>query len=237
MRFCVLVLGCFVVRLQCAQCLVLRLASWNLLAQCYATPSKYSWCDPQHLDWEYRKSLIIPKLLNMDADIICLQEVEVGLWPELIDAFQSHQYSGVLQNVTRGHNVASAILVRDSCCLCLERLESRSRVLIGVLQDKRDSSRRLYLCNVHLEAGEKNGDNLQRYHQLKSLFKRLTRQVRSDNILLDDASIIMAGDFNMLRKSPLHTFLSQVGTFICFVAHCTFLSYCIYCCLWCLYPL
>ena len=148
-------------------------------------------------------------------------------------------FYGFLQNVTRGHNVASAILVRDSCCLCIERLESRSRVLIGVLQDKRDDSKRIYLCNVHLEAGEKNDDNLQRYHQLKSLFKRLTRQVRSDNILLDDASIIMAGDFNMLRKSPLHTFLSQVSSFVCgslyivflfclllcvmFVYHCEFL--------------
>lgn len=213
MRWCLVTLLVFSTALfQNAQCLVVRLASWNLLAQCYAKPTKYPWCNPSHLEWEYRKSLIVPKILEMDADVICLQEVQVDLWPELMDTFRSHQYTGVLQNVTRGHNVASAILIRDSSCFEFKRLESRSRVLIGVLQDKRsknDKTKKMYLCNVHLEAGEKDGDNLQRYHQLKSLFKRLTNQVHRDQIPVEDASIIIAGDFNMLRKSPLHTFLSQ----------------------------
>jgi mRNA deadenylase 3'-5' endonuclease subunit Ccr4 len=187
---------------------LVRLASWNLLAPCYAKPNKYPWCNPQDLDWEYRKSIIIPRLLEMDADIICLQEVQVDLWQDLYQTFQEHNYNGVIQNVTGGHNVASALLIKDSCPLQLERLESRSRVLIAVLHDPRQQLK-VYLANVHLEAGEKEGDNLQRYHQLKSLFKRLSRQIQADNILLDEASIIMAGDFNMLRTNPLHSFMTQ----------------------------
>lgn len=191
-----------------ASCVV-RLASWNLLAPCYARPSKYAWCDHEDLDWEYRKSMIVPRLLEMDADVICLQEVQVDLWQDFYEMFREHDYNGVIQNVTRGHNVASALLIKDSCPLQLERMESRSRVLIAVLQDPKHDDHKVYLANVHLEAGEKEGDNMQRYHQLKSLFKRLSRQIQADDIMLDEASIIMAGDFNMLRTNPLHSFLTQ----------------------------
>eukprot|EP00980_Cylindrotheca_fusiformis_P006598 scaffold1390_cov138-Cylindrotheca_fusiformis.AAC.1 len=145
----------------------------------------------------------------MDADIICLQEVQVDLWQDFCQILEEHQYTGVLQNVTGGHNVASALLVKKSSPLQLERLESRSRVLIGVLQDSKKRKQKVYLANVHLEAGEKEQDNMQRYHQLKSLFKRLSHHIQADNNRIDEAAVIMAGDFNMLRTNPLHSFLSQ----------------------------
>jgi mRNA deadenylase 3'-5' endonuclease subunit Ccr4 len=191
------------------QCLVIRLASWNLLAPEYAQPRKYPWCHADHLDWEYRKALIVPQLMDMDADIICLQEVQVDLWPDFLSNLQHLGYDGVVQDVKGGHNVASALLIRKSCPLQLERTESRSRVLLTVLRDSENDNKLLYLCSVHLEAGESHDNNLQRYHQLKSLFKRLTYHCRLDKTSLDDASIIFAGDFNMLRTNPLHTFLSQ----------------------------
>ena len=38
------------------------------------------------------------------ADIFCLQEAQVDLFEELLGSVSS-VYSGVIQNVTRGHNV------------------------------------------------------------------------------------------------------------------------------------
>jgi mRNA deadenylase 3'-5' endonuclease subunit Ccr4 len=188
---------------------VIRLASWNLLAPVYSVPCKYPWCAPEFLEWDYRKSLIVPQLLQFDADILCLQEVQVDTWPDLLDSLPG--YTGILQDVKGGHPVASAVLVRPK--FQVRRVESRSRVLIVVLedceQDEPSSSPLLYLCNVHLEAGMSHDDNLIRYHQLKSLFKRLTNQCRLDQQALQEASIIMAGDFNMLNTNPLHTCLTQ----------------------------
>lgn len=188
---------------------LVRLASWNLLAQEYARPSKYPWCDPEHLEWDHRKELIIPKIREMDADIICLQEMQVDYWPNFIEELQPH-YSGVIQEVSSGHNVASAVLIRENSPVEIDRAESRSRALITVLRKKTPStgeSDKLYMCNVHLEAGKEPENNLNRYFQLKSLFRRLKHHCRLDKISLDDAPVILAGDFNMLRSNPLHTFL------------------------------
>ena len=192
---------------------VVRLASWNLLAPVYSIPRKYPWCAPEFLDWDYRKSLIVPQLLQFDADILCLQEVQVDTWPDLLESLPG--YTGILQDVKGAHPVASAVLVRPKK-FQVRRVESRSRVLIVVLDDCQEgdeqlssSSPPLYLCNVHLEAGESHDDNHIRYHQLKSLFKRLANQCKQDQQALQEASIVMAGDFNMLNTNPLHTFLTQ----------------------------
>jgi mRNA deadenylase 3'-5' endonuclease subunit Ccr4 len=188
---------------------VVRLASWNLLAPAYSVPRKYPWCAPEFLDWDYRKSLIVPQLLQFDADILCLQEVQVDTWPDLLDSLPG--YTGILQDVKGAHPVASAVLVRPK--FQVRRVESRSRALIVVLDhcqgdEQPSSSPPLYLCNVHLEAGISHDNNLIRYHQLKSLFKRLANQCRQDKQALEDAPIVMAGDFNMLNTNPLHTFLT-----------------------------
>jgi mRNA deadenylase 3'-5' endonuclease subunit Ccr4 len=190
---------------------VVRLASWNLLAPVYSIPRKYPWCAPEFLEWDYRKSLIVSQLLQFDADILCLQEVQVDTWPDLLDSLPG--YTGILQQVERAHPVASAVLVRPK--FQVRRVESRSRALIVVLDYCEDdeqpssSSPPLYLCNVHLEAGISHDNNLVRYHQLKSLFKRLAVHCQQDQQALQEASIVMAGDFNMLNTNPLHRFLRQ----------------------------
>lgn len=189
---------------------LVRLATWNLLAPQYAKISKYPWCDPHYLDWNYRQSLIIPQLLQLDADIICLQEVQVDVWPDLFAPLESI-YEGVIQNVTSGHNVASAILVRKDCPWKMERVESRSRALLTVLRNEHaaNPTKQLYLGTVHLEAGMNDDNDLQRYHQLKSLFKRLAYHCRTDGTSLKEAAIVLAGDFNMLRSNLMHQCLSE----------------------------
>ena len=190
---------------------LLRIATWNLLAPQYARPEKYPWCDPKHLDWDYRQSLIVPQLLQWDADVVCLQEVQVEFWPKLISSL-GDVYDGIIQNVTRNHNVASAMLLRKECSWTFDRVESRSRALLCVLRHKETSSsqtERLYVANVHLEAGIKMANDLQRYHQVKSLFKRLAYHCDIDSIPLEDAALVLAGDFNVLRSNIMHLCLSQ----------------------------
>jgi len=189
----------------------IRLASWNLLAPDFANPRKYPQCDPEHLKWSYRQSLVVPQIQNLQADVVCLQEVSVRHWPDFLQALQP-DYHGVLQNVTGGHNVASAILIHKDAPLQVESVESRSRVLMVVLKPKGDDVQQqpnLYLCSVHLEAGWRSNSELQRYFQLKSLFKRLRNQCHLHNTQLEDIPLVLAGDFNILRASDLHHSLTE----------------------------
>lgn len=189
---------------------LVRLATWNLLAPDYAREDKYPWCQPEHLDWNHRQSLIVPRILALEADLICLQEVQVDSWPGLLSLL-APKYDGVLQNVTSGHNVASAMLIRKDSSLSIERVESRSRILLAVLRDKgcphKDS--KIYVGSVHLEAGCDGMHDMTRFYQIKSLFKRLNRQCEVDGIETNEATVILAGDFNMLRSNLMHKCLSE----------------------------
>nr|CAI5829599.1 unnamed protein product [Callosobruchus analis] len=56
----------------------LRVVTYNLLAERYTTiDGNYSYCDPLYLSMDYRKRLILKELLGYNADVICLQEVDM----------------------------------------------------------------------------------------------------------------------------------------------------------------
>ena len=61
-------------------------ATYNMLAHCYATPGYFTQTDAEVLDWHRRKKAILDVLDGLDADVLCLQEVdhfESFLLPEL----------------------------------------------------------------------------------------------------------------------------------------------------------
>ena len=180
----------------------LKVATWNALAPQYAKSYKYPWCAPEHIEWSHRETLLASRILDLEPDILCLQEVQVDVSSGLFQRLDS--YDSVIQNVTEGHNVAIAILVRKDYPFYVERVESRSRVLLAVLRSKDEPRENIYVASVHLEAGTKDGNDLQRYHQLKSLFKRLHHHCSMDGAGLSEASIILAGDFNMLRTNNIY---------------------------------
>jgi mRNA deadenylase 3'-5' endonuclease subunit Ccr4 len=185
------------------------LVTWNLLAPHFASSSKYPWASEDDLDWSVREPRIVKELIDMNADIICLQEVQVDLWDHLLSQL-SGTYQGELQKMERNHPVANAILVRQG--LKITRTESRSRALIAVLIDEQEFSSPLYLANVHLEAGYSDEADVIRFNQVRSLRKRLGHQVNKDAATSLDHSppIVITGDCNMLRGTPLYSFF-QTG--------------------------
>jgi mRNA deadenylase 3'-5' endonuclease subunit Ccr4 len=150
---------------------------------------------------------------HMNADIVCLQEVQVDLFPDFMSKL-SATFDGILQNVTAMHNVGTAILVRKDGPFRIKRSESRSRALITVLQDKGNGSL-LYVSSVHLDADAARDRQTREYHQrqresqLKSLLKRLKNHCFLDHINFETVPIIIAGDFNMLRDNPINAALTE----------------------------
>ena len=189
------------------------LVTWNLLAPEFAKPSKYPWAK-ENLDWDVREPRIVKELAHINADIICLQEVQVDLWEGLSSQLKELGYKGVLQNMEGDHPVANAILVRKG--LKIVRTESRSRALIAVIVNEEESSSPVYLANVHLEAGLSDEAEATRFCQVRSLCKRLKNQVNKDsggsNRSTEAPPIVITGDCNMLRESPLYSFLQTGST-------------------------
>ena len=145
----------------------LSIMSWNILAPHFASPTKYPWIQPTDLEWRTRQELIVDRICELDADVVCLQEVEVALWPKLLARLA--KYDGELQEMKRNHPVANAILVRRGT-VRVERVESRSRALLAVLRDDTlgadVQSTPLYVANVHLEAGGAADKVAQRLQQV-----------------------------------------------------------------------
>ncbi|KAF9352152.1 Glucose-repressible alcohol dehydrogenase transcriptional effector [Mortierella sp. AD094] len=92
--------------------------SWNLLSPrlCHASRLDAT-CDPTFLDWNYRKEAILNQIAFTDADIICLQELELKDYEEYFNphlsrlGFRSiHAYKMNVYEMRDG----CAIFYRDS---------------------------------------------------------------------------------------------------------------------------
>jgi endonuclease/exonuclease/phosphatase family metal-dependent hydrolase len=194
-----------------------RVLSWNVLAPVHAPASKYPWTDPRHLDWSFRSAQIARVVLRERPDVVCLQEVQLGpCWEELYYGCNlADVYEYVLQNVTRGHPVANAVLLRkDGPLSKICAVESRSRALIVVLEIdnkknddgggggggtreaeetraiRSDSRRFVALANVHLEAGMDAEQDETRLYQLQSLLNRINHHRQA---LMKESSTVDPG--------------------------------------------
>ena len=193
------------------------LVTWNLLAPTYATQTKFPWASKQALSWSHRRKLIVQQLAAIDADVVCLQEVEVAQWDELYAQLRGLGYDGVLQETRNDHPVACATLLKRDRLACV-RTESRSRAMITVAKtapghDSADDAQLLYVANVHLEAGPQKEQT--RLLQLGSLLKRLRAQAEMEGAVGASASspaaappLVIAGDFNCEPRSAAHAMLS-----------------------------
>ncbi|CAG5977886.1 unnamed protein product [Menidia menidia] len=88
---------------------VVRVVSYNVLADIYAQTelSKtvlYPYCAPYALELDYRQNLIKKELAGYNADIICLQEVDKGVFTDsLIPALDAFGLDGVFKVKDKQH--------------------------------------------------------------------------------------------------------------------------------------
>ncbi|EIE19641.1 hypothetical protein COCSUDRAFT_54570 [Coccomyxa subellipsoidea C-169] len=85
--------------------------TYNLLADLYATAEQFSYCQPWMLAWGYRKQNLLKELLNYNADIMCLQEVQSNhytefLQPELAKAGYTAIYKKKTMEIYTGNSYA-----------------------------------------------------------------------------------------------------------------------------------
>lgn len=75
---------------------VFTVLNYNVLCEKYASPQSYAYVPSWVLNWEYRRELILQEVLNYNADVVCLQEVEVAQFEEYFkEQLAMVEYSGV----------------------------------------------------------------------------------------------------------------------------------------------
>jgi len=72
-----------------------RIASYNVLADSYVKPQWYPNVDPEVLRWDRRKFALVERVLRLDADIVCLQEVESDAYALIEQSLRAQGYDGV----------------------------------------------------------------------------------------------------------------------------------------------
>uniref|UniRef100_A0A674DNY1 poly(A)-specific ribonuclease n=1 Tax=Salmo trutta TaxID=8032 RepID=A0A674DNY1_SALTR len=102
---------------------------YNVLCDKYATRQLYGYCPSWALNWEYRKKSIMQEIMNCNADIISLQEVETEQYynyflPELKD----HGYEGFFSPKSRARTMSECDRKHVDGCAIFYRTEKFSLV-------------------------------------------------------------------------------------------------------------
>lgn len=80
----------------------IKVFSWNILCDKYATPQTYGYTPTGALNWEYRKDSIVEELRDKDPDFMCLQEVSTEAFKEEFSPLLAQMdYKGVHWPKTR----------------------------------------------------------------------------------------------------------------------------------------
>uniref|UniRef100_A0AAZ3Q4R7 poly(A)-specific ribonuclease n=1 Tax=Oncorhynchus tshawytscha TaxID=74940 RepID=A0AAZ3Q4R7_ONCTS len=102
---------------------------YNVLCDKYATRQLYGYCPSWALNWEYRKKSIMQEIMNCNADIISLQEVETEQYynyflPELKD----QGYEGFFSPKSRARTMSECDRKHVDGCAIFYRTEKFSLV-------------------------------------------------------------------------------------------------------------
>lgn len=79
-----------------------RVATYNVLAEIYATGQQYPYCDIWALSWDFRFQNLLREIMDASPEVLCLQEVQADHYENHIYAAMSDAgYEGVFKQKTR----------------------------------------------------------------------------------------------------------------------------------------
>lgn len=197
--------------------------SYNILSQDLLLDNSYLYrhCDPDVLRWSRRLPNLLTEILQHDADILCLQEVQEDHYENQIKpALQARGYQCEYKKRTGGKPDGCAIIFKTSRLSLLssnpveyfrpgDALLDRDNVGLVLLLRPNSSegqSDPSFICvaNTHLLYNPRRGDI--KLAQLAILLAEINRlSCRSDG---SSNPVVLCGDFNSTPCSPLYNLLT-----------------------------
>jgi CCR4-NOT transcription complex subunit 6 len=207
----------------------LRVMTYNVLAPCHTRPHllRFPYCDAEHLDWRDRLARIAGDVAKVNADVVCMQEVQLEHFGSLRDRMNALGYDGRAQYRTgarvvegcatfhRRQRVEPTMFVdidldrvaADACDDARDRgfLQgsvaqlARFRFVVDDDDDDDELRRTFSLCNVHV-VNLWQRSAIQRF-QVASLIEHCKQTLNGNEVDL------LCGDFNTQPGMPLHAMI------------------------------
>ena len=77
-----------------------KFLQWNTLGKNFCDVKSFPYVDSKYLEWTYRKELLQKKLLEIDADLICLEEIDA--FDEYKNEIISNYYESIYYSKDNG---------------------------------------------------------------------------------------------------------------------------------------
>lgn len=144
----------------------MKIVTWNILAQRYSQSLA---------SWEDRLSQILDLINDLDADILCLQEVELATSKDDFQPLFEH-YNHYSHQISKKRNnpIGNLTLWRKNNFTVHEQKSNSSAVKIVLSTE--DSARKFQIINIHLKAGLYSKED-ERIKQMQSVLKLSTAGV------------------------------------------------------------
>lgn len=187
----------------------LCIMSWNVLAPTLAE----TWPGQREFREERLAALLEVLDLYASCDIVCLQELEVGISLELVQSFLEEKGFDVAVQDREGHPVINATFFRRSL-LRLSWVISRSRILLtGLLLP---SGHEVSVMNVHLDSKQQD----QRAAQLTKSLQKMSMARSTYQVVCGDFNTNLALDTHLsdllaehrLFRTPTKGFTHSLGS-------------------------
>ncbi|KAK9456971.1 Endonuclease/exonuclease/phosphatase [Dipodascopsis uninucleata] len=104
---------------------IFTVATYNILCDKYAYGSLYGYTPSWALVWEYRRETIKQEIMEYDADILCVQEVDAATYDDfLLPIFEPKGYQGFFWPKTRAKTMSESERQRVDGCVTLFKTSS-----------------------------------------------------------------------------------------------------------------
>jgi len=207
----------------------IRVLQYNVLAETYNTPDRYSYCPGWALKWNYRGRNIVNEMLAYQPDIITLQEVDMYEWFE--QQLSKYGFKGIYRQRPKGKPDGVAIFYNTSRIRVLnlhnvnynsleplpavkaydtQRYQKNNIALFALIEtiptDETATSRRFVVATTHTYWDPQLSDlKLRQAHMLLQELKRYV-DTMGDGL---NTPVIISGDFNSMPNSAMYELYSR----------------------------
>ncbi|KAK1126128.1 hypothetical protein K0M31_004769 [Melipona bicolor] len=202
---------------------ILRVLSFNILAQYLLETYSFLYTahDKQALSWEIRRQLLLEEILGMQANVICLQEMQEEHLEEFLIPFKELGYNYLFKKRTNDKKDGLLFLYRSDQLILLDyakvelyqpgiELLSRDNVgIIAKLAVRKSPEIQLVIATTHLLYNPRRNDV--RLGQAQLLLAEIERIAFLENTMTGAKylPIILTGDFNLKPYSGVYKFIVE----------------------------
>jgi mRNA deadenylase 3'-5' endonuclease subunit Ccr4 len=188
------------------------IASYNILADSYVRPNWYLNIDPEILRWDRRKFALAERVARLDADIVCLQEVEADAYGLIERSLAAKGYSGVYAKKGSGKPDGCAMFFRqaglrfagaDTLYYHDGRPDVPDSGHLALIVSFESQGSVIRVANTHLKWGQDNKPPEEHvgYKQIRELIDE--RFKADQTAYASKATWILCGDLNAQSGDPV----------------------------------